>query len=405
MAKEPDDKTPPKKPRLTLVPKVPKERAAKEPTKIVIKGHETFEHAGMTATMIDGQIHFLDRSYADSIGRIGYNIHYTIEENSLELQAFGTLKLVNGVFAIGGNGAEIPIKAYWLNADQLMILTMQSRTPKGVAFRKVLVDLIRALREGRLVYADGAMIEAQPKPADVRAIPAEKRPAIRQRELGPRDQVSPYLRSIDKRDDARTADSMAHDARMAKIAPPPEAFITDETGQLRMRYSTLATVIEKDLYDVYYRCLERHGTAFKVAPKWTREELYGHYSYAPNDDGRHEAPYVTLAQAVAVAFDMRASDREDDIVEAFRRFMRVLSGYAEETARHAAQRAEWEARLENAPTVLGLLKRNADGLERLAEKIDRQTDAFREMQVRLAGLETAITAKQSRPIWQFWRRG
>lgn len=404
MAKGPDDKTPPKKPpHLTVVPKAPKERASKEPTQIVIKGHETFQHAGMTATMIDGQIHFLDRSYADSIGRIGYNIHYTIEENSLELQAFGTLKLVSGVFAIGGNGAEIPIKAYWLNADQLMILTMQSRTPKGVAFRKVLVDLIKALREGRLVYADGAMIEAQPKPAAVKAIPAHRRPLICQSELGPRDQVSPQLRSILKIEDEGTADRMLHDARMEKIAPSLEAFLTDETGQLRMRYSTLATILKRDLNEVYYKCVADYGHIARIAPLWTREELYGHFSYAPNDLGRHEAPYLTLAQAVAIAVDMRAGHLEDEIVEAFRRYMRVLSGYAEETARHAAQRAEWEAKLVNAPTVLGLLKRVSDGQDHLAAQIHEQSS-------RLSAVEAAIasTAERKRAPgrgWRFWRTG
>ncbi|HEV2555460.1 MAG TPA: hypothetical protein VGV17_17030 [Bosea sp. (in: a-proteobacteria)] len=148
---------------MTAKSKLPAKMPGKKvlPT-IIIEGHETFEKAGMTATVIDGVEHFLDRSYAENIGRIGYEIHHTIERNRLELEAYGTLRLVDGVFAVVGNGAKLPIKAYWLNADQMMILAMQSRTPKGVAFRKTLIELVKALREGRLVYRDDLSIASGP---------------------------------------------------------------------------------------------------------------------------------------------------------------------------------------------------------------------------------------------------
>ena len=50
-----------------LPAKRPAEKA--QPT-IIIEGHETFEKLGMTATLIDGVEHFLDRSYAQKwVGR------------------------------------------------------------------------------------------------------------------------------------------------------------------------------------------------------------------------------------------------------------------------------------------------------------------------------------------------
>lgn len=134
-----------------------KKPAKKAPPTIIIEGHETYKRLGMIATKIDGVEHFLDRSYAENIGRIGYNIHLTIEQNLAELEAYGTLHLVDGVFAVVGNGGKLPIKAYWLNADQMMILAMQSRTPKGVAFRKTLVELVKAVRDGRLIQRQHAV--------------------------------------------------------------------------------------------------------------------------------------------------------------------------------------------------------------------------------------------------------
>ena len=52
----------------------------------------------------------------------------------------------------------MPMKAHWLNAEQMMILAMQSRTPKGVAFRKTLVELVKAVRDGRLIHRQHAVL-------------------------------------------------------------------------------------------------------------------------------------------------------------------------------------------------------------------------------------------------------
>lgn len=77
---------------------------------LYLDGHD-LRSMSLTGTVIDGVEHFLDRSYADNIGRLGYNVHPTIEHNMLELQAYGTLDLVDGTFAVGGNGAKRPVKA------------------------------------------------------------------------------------------------------------------------------------------------------------------------------------------------------------------------------------------------------------------------------------------------------
>ena len=135
-----------------------KKPARKAPPTIIIEGHETYERLGMVATKIDGVEHFLDRSYARKIGRQENMVSLTIEENRDELEAYGTLQVVLDAFAIGGNGVRMPMKAHWLNADQMMILAMQSRTPKGVAFRKTLVELVKAVRDGRLIHRQHAVL-------------------------------------------------------------------------------------------------------------------------------------------------------------------------------------------------------------------------------------------------------
>lgn len=223
-------------------PKVPREpKAPKTTPTIVVEGHKTFEHLGMTATMIDGVVHFLDRSYARNIGREENEIKRTVEENSLELQLYGTLRLVVDVFAIGGNGAQIPIKAYWLNPDQLMILTMQSRTPKGVAFRKVLIDLVKALREGRLVYADGALVTAEPKPApQPKALKTPSPILTDPRQIVPQTPTSPQLQSIEPYDDQTLAVEINQNRRMRGRSQLPSTILEDSAGELCMRYSMLA---------------------------------------------------------------------------------------------------------------------------------------------------------------------
>lgn len=148
-----------------------KKPAEKVPPTIIIEGHETYERLGMVATKIDGVDHFLDRSYARKIGRQENMVSLTIEENRAELEAYGTLQVVLDAFAIGGNGVRMPMKAHWLNADQMMILAMQSRTPKGVAFRKTLVELVKAVRDGRLIHRQHAVplddVRSSPRTAPV----------------------------------------------------------------------------------------------------------------------------------------------------------------------------------------------------------------------------------------------
>ena len=69
----------------------------------------------------------------------------------------------HALFAVVGNDAKYPIKGYWFNSDQLMILLMKSSSAKAVEFRRRIVTLIRDLREGRLVYRDNALVAAEPR--------------------------------------------------------------------------------------------------------------------------------------------------------------------------------------------------------------------------------------------------
>ena len=213
--------------------KLPAKKPAKQaqPT-IIIEGHQTFEKSGMTATVIDGVEHFLDRSYADKIGRIGRNVPHTIEQNMLELEAYGTLHLVSGVFAVVGNGGKLPIKAYWLNADQMMILAMQSRTPKGVAFRKTIIKLVTALREGRLVYRDNPSIASgndQGAQTAHASPPNQALPFDLSKGLEPVPEVNEWAQRF------AIKDGLAMESRDVPRSAKTDEFITLHVGQVQRR--------------------------------------------------------------------------------------------------------------------------------------------------------------------------
>lgn len=352
--------------------KAPVERTS--PT-IVIEGHETFERLGMTGTLIDGVEHFLDRSYAENIGRIGYNIHLTIEQNVPELEAYGTLHLVDGVFAVVGNGAKLPIKAYWLNADQMMILAMQSRTPKGVAFRRTLIDLVKALREGRLVHHERALPPSAPK-----IMPAVKPAPVPTGGLDLR-QGEELEMLVQCSDDQRRG------------IHQPEPFVVDETGALRIRYSQLAEILGVDLRATYNPSRLKRPMVTRAAPLWTRREGGGGFMRYHGDYGLHEAPYYTLGQAVAIAVDLNKGDHDHLVERAFDRFGLILTDYADKQAAWRAQRAEDEARLARAPNLLGLAASNGEKLEKLSADVGKILD--------LLPAQRATT----RPWWAPWRRG
>lgn len=135
-------------------------RKKAEPPVLLFK-EKTFEHMGMIATMIGGVVHFIDCSCARSIGIAERNVSTTVESNLPELELYGTVHAAHALFAVVGNDAKYPIKGYWLNSDQLMILLMRSSSAKAVEFRRRVVTLIRDLREGRLVYRDNALVAAE----------------------------------------------------------------------------------------------------------------------------------------------------------------------------------------------------------------------------------------------------
>lgn len=299
------------------------------------------------------------------------------------------------MFSIGGNGAEIPFKAYWLNPDQMMIMLMQSSSEAGIEMRRKMVDLKNDIRDGRLVYADGALVPgqaAQAIDAKAKLLPSPPKKPFDPYETMVTTPTSPELESIQPYDDQILAADLAESRRPRRL-PRPEAILTDENGELRMRYSTLAVILGKELYETYYYGRAKAQVIGTIAPVWTREELYGGFMRYHGEAGHHEAPYFTMAQAIAIAIDMDLGHREREILEAFRRYMRVLTNYAEETAKFAAQRAEAEAKLANAPSILGLLARLDEKFDQLPEKV--------------AGIASSeATARVPRhPAWQFWKRG
>ena len=147
---------------MTKAKTIRKKAEPSEPPVLLFK-EKTFEHMGMIATMIGGVVHFIDRSYARSIGIAERNVSTTVENNLPELELYGTVHAAHALFAVVGNDAKYPIKGYWLNSDQLMILLMKSSSAKAVEFRRRIVTLIRDPREGRLVYRDNALVAAEPR--------------------------------------------------------------------------------------------------------------------------------------------------------------------------------------------------------------------------------------------------
>lgn len=88
--------------------------------------------------------------------------------------------------------------------------------------------MVFAWRKGKLRLA--------PETPEPKAVTAPKRSLHDKDYLDPRVEVSPHLRSIDKYDDENTARALIEAARMEKIAASSQAFLTDDTGQLRIRY-------------------------------------------------------------------------------------------------------------------------------------------------------------------------
>lgn len=238
-----------------------KKPAKKDPPTIVIEGHQTFEKLGMTATVIDGVEHFLDRSYARRIGRQENMISLTIEDNRAELEAYGTLQVVIDMFAVIGNGAKRPVKAHWLNAEQMMILAMQSRTPKGVAFRKTLVELVKAVRDGRLIHRQHAVLADNQEGSPSLALPFDL-----SKGLGPVPEVHEWAQRfaikdgkfVDNRDVPRSAKTdegitlhvvgtKVHfrDADVAMLAGSTEAAVDDLITANIAKFETRGQISKK----------------------------------------------------------------------------------------------------------------------------------------------------------------
>lgn len=191
-----------------------KDERAEHP--VLIFKEETFDHDGLIATRIDGVIHFIDRSYAKGVGIVEHNAHLSVEGSMPELELYGTVHVAHGLFAVVGNGAKYPVKGYWLNGEQFMILLMKSSSARAIEFRRRVVMILRDLREGRLVYRDNALVACEPGHAPQTAHAGQPTPTLPfdlSKGLAPVPEVHAWAwsfavkdkRKIDIRDIPRTA--------------------------------------------------------------------------------------------------------------------------------------------------------------------------------------------------------
>ena len=75
------------------------------PPVLVFEENETFVQMDMIATMIDGVVHFSDRSYVRAIGRAERNVGTIVEDNLPELELYGTVHVAHAPFSPVGSGA------------------------------------------------------------------------------------------------------------------------------------------------------------------------------------------------------------------------------------------------------------------------------------------------------------
>ena len=207
-------------------------RKKAEPPVLLFK-EETFEHMGMIATAIGGIVHVIDRSYARSIGIVERNVSTTVEDNRPELETYGTLHVAHAA-SLGGNDVEMSILAYWLNLDQLMILLMRSSSDRAIEFRRRIINLIKDLREGRLVYRDNALVASEPRQGSAMTPPARlgsDLPFDLSKGLKPVPEVMAWARSFGIGPDPR------------RPVQPPREVTTDAGVTLRIEDNSLTPIV------------------------------------------------------------------------------------------------------------------------------------------------------------------
>ena len=81
------------------------------------------------------------------------NIRQTIANNINELSEHESIHLVREMIVVG-KGAKREVDVNYLTEDQVFQLTLWSRTPKGKEFRRLLIELFKAWRDGKLGAPD-----------------------------------------------------------------------------------------------------------------------------------------------------------------------------------------------------------------------------------------------------------
>ena len=135
----------------------------------------TTEH-GLRLYEIEGEPYVKDVELGAWLGMTQpSNIRQTVASNIKELQSEQPIHVVREMVALG-SGAKREIDVNYLTEDQVLLLTIYSRTPKGREFRRLLIDVFIAWRDGKIVAKAGPAARLpSPKPAPKPVIPLTER--------------------------------------------------------------------------------------------------------------------------------------------------------------------------------------------------------------------------------------
>jgi hypothetical protein len=129
----------------TLVKSPKPTKAAKPDFPVSVSAH------GLSLYEIDGKPYAMDVEYGTWSGlKNPETVRLRIRNNWNELQTYGPIFLVKKMVDIG-SGAEREVETYYLNEDHTLLLTMLGRTKKSAEFRKLLIEVFKAWRDGKLV--------------------------------------------------------------------------------------------------------------------------------------------------------------------------------------------------------------------------------------------------------------
>lgn len=132
-------------------------KAAKQhyPVSMVVHGLPLYE--------IDGKPYAMDVEYGAWVGRKdGERIRDRIR-NSPELLSYGSFPVVREMIDTA-KPAQVEVTTYYLSEDHTLLLTLLGRTEKSAEFRKLLIEIFKAWRDGKLVSRAEAAEAALQRP-------------------------------------------------------------------------------------------------------------------------------------------------------------------------------------------------------------------------------------------------